>query len=346
MFPKVLSAFVVATLFTNASFGQFININITSNNGPNPNVALDGRSPVSLLAPLQLLGSGVWNDLPSVPTGSNLVDIFGVETAIDVTWDDNGADTLPFSFSMSLGSGNAENALDLTANYLAANTDFGQTPVEPSRITFSDLDPLSIWDLYFVSQGDAPGQGGTFTIGNETRTSAGSLPGGVDPFGEIPNGSTFIEGENFVVFERVFPNADGEIVVTLDHNGSIGGDDGFQILNGIQLVQTIVEEPNACDVNADGVCNSTDFAILRDNLFQFDGETSFAGRVDGDLNGDAVVDFFDYRLFKDDPLRIVSAPPATGVAAAATVPEPAAVGLLVSACWLFVLGHRLRGTGF
>lgn len=83
-------------------------------------------------------------------------------------------------------------------------------------------------------------------------------------------------------------------------------------------VMPFIAPPLGCDVNGNGACNSTDFATIRDNLFQ-------AGvREDGDLNGDGMIDFADYRLFKDDPLRVTGFDPP----AATAVPEPTSVALV------------------
>jgi glucose/arabinose dehydrogenase len=77
----------------------------------------------------------------------------------------------------------------------------------------------------------------------------------------------------------------------------------------------------ACDVNGNGVCNSTDMRILANHMFQ---PGSFG---DGDLTGDGMVDFADYRLLKDDPNRVVG----FDSPGDESVPEPAAIGLLLAA---------------
>lgn len=110
-------------------------------------------------------------------------------------------------------------------------------------------------------------------------------------------------------------------------------------LNGLQIVQ-LTAGPPACDVNLNGVCNSTDFATIRDSLFQFDGD---ATRADGDLNGDGMVNFADYRTFKDFPGRVVGFDSPSGLASAAGVPEPGSLALLgICSVLLMNAGSRRR----
>jgi hypothetical protein len=71
------------------------------------------------------------------------------------------------------------------------------------------------------------------------------------------------------------------------------------------------------DVDGDGSPDADDFFIIRDNLF--DAVTS---RSMGDLNSDNLVDFTDFRLWKN------AAPPS--VSAGLVIPEPAAIGLLLA----------------
>lgn len=84
-------------------------------------------------------------------------------------------------------------------------------------------------------------------------------------------------------------------------------------------ISAFVAPPLDCDVNDNGVCNTTDFEIIRDNLF------TEGARTDGDLNGDGTIDFADYRLFKDDPVRVVGL---DALSAGTAVPEPTSAALL------------------
>lgn len=111
-----------------------------------------------------------------------------------------------------------------------------------------------------------------------------------------------------------------------------GGDDStrfdnFQISN--------LEAPGAvCDINENGACNSTDFEILRDNLFT---EGNFNA---GDLDASGFVDFADYRIFKDHPLRVTGFDGA--LSASIAVPEPASVGLFACALLGACVARRSR----
>jgi hypothetical protein len=71
------------------------------------------------------------------------------------------------------------------------------------------------------------------------------------------------------------------------------------------------------DVNGDRIVDDTDFEILRSSFFQ-----TVTAREEGDLNGDGFVDFVDFNRWK------VASP---GAAASSTgVPEPVGVGLAIA----------------
>jgi len=87
---------------------------------------------------------------------------------------------------------------------------------------------------------------------------------------------------------------------------------------------------NTADVNADGVINIADYAVIRDHL-----EQSTAPWFNGDVNGNSFVDLNDFRAWT------IAAPPE--VVASLGVPEPcsALLALLTLACLARVAG-RLR----
>lgn len=286
---------------------QVININITSSAGTGTlGLGLDGTIAGPTTAPATYVGTA-WNDLGEIPTGTDLVDSEGNVTTVDVAWT-AGANGSNFSFSYAA-------PLDLLNNYLASNNGFGGE-VDPGTILFSGLDSGAQYDLYFVSQGDTAGQGAEFTIGTTTMISAGSDPAL----------ASFTEGVNFAKFTGVFANASGQISVSIDD----GEGSNFQALNGIQLIKAGTVVFDVCDVDLDGNCNSTDFDIILGNLLQP------GSRSDGDLNLDSVVDFEDFRLFKDDAVRVVGS---SVFASWAAVPEPASVSLLTIGA-LFAIGRR------
>ncbi|MCA9187796.1 MAG: LamG-like jellyroll fold domain-containing protein [Pirellulaceae bacterium] len=89
--------------------------------------------------------------------------------------------------------------------------------------------------------------------------------------------------------------------------------------NGASIRSLLDNPPVQGDVNGDGVVNIADFEPIRQNFLQ-----SVTTRAEGDLNLDGTVNFDDFRLWKSN---------AGAVAATASVPEPGtmvliAVGLL------------------
>lgn len=296
LFTASLAVLLTAPLAS----AQVININITSGNGNGTApLTLNGTIASATVAPATYNG-GNWNDLVNTPTGMDLIDSEGNATTIDVAFA-AGANAANGGFSFSYAAG-----LDLLNNYMASNNGFGGE-VDPGTITFGGLDSGSQWDIYFISQGDSAGQGSAFTIGATTLETTGSDPAA----------AAFIDGQNFVVFEDVFANGSGEITATID---DLAAGPNFQVLNGIQLVRAGTTVFDACDVNLDGSCNSTDFNTILGNLL------GPGGRTDGDLNGDSTVDFADFRIFKDDALRVVGS---SALASWAAVPEPTSIALLM-----------------
>jgi glucose/arabinose dehydrogenase len=89
----------------------------------------------------------------------------------------------------------------------------------------------------------------------------------------------------------------------------------------------------SCDINGNGVCNSTDMRVISQNMFKP------GGFEEGDLNGDGTVDFGDYRIFKDDPNRVVGFDPSE--VNDTQVPEPTTMLLLTMALPLFFRRTRL-----
>jgi hypothetical protein len=71
------------------------------------------------------------------------------------------------------------------------------------------------------------------------------------------------------------------------------------------------------DVNGDRVVNNADFDIIRGNFLN-----SATTREEGDLNRDGLVEFADFRIWKNE------VPP--GVGSAASIPEP---GTLILVEW-------------
>ncbi len=89
------------------------------------------------------------------------------------------------------------------------------------------------------------------------------------------------------------------------------------------------------DVDGNGTVEILDFNIIRDNLFEteIDGQPVLWG--DGDLTGDGLVGFEDFREWKE------FAPPEAVAAASFAVPEPGT--LVLAGCLLLALTFRTRG---
>ncbi len=95
---------------------------------------------------------------------------------------------------------------------------------------------------------------------------------------------------------------------------------GFDELRIGTTLADVTSDFLTCDVNGNGVCNSTDINIIAQHMYL---PGVFA---DGDVDGSGVVDFADYRIFKDHPARVVGFD-APGLGAG-EIPEPACIALL------------------
>jgi hypothetical protein len=106
------------------------------------------------------------------------------------------------------------------------------------------------------------------------------------------------------------------------NNYNFGGSIDSIILTTSGLVYT------AGDTNGDGEADLTDFDTIRNNFFN-----PVLGPTSGDLTNDGVVNYVDFRVWKDN---------ATPAALAALgIPEPTSVLLVVSAL-LFSVPFRGR----
>jgi hypothetical protein len=116
---------------------------------------------------------------------------------------------------------------------------------------------------------------------------------------------------------------------------AISGLPGAGVSNGVDLhvagVNSALAPALPGDVNGDGFVNTTDFNIILGAMF-----TNVTSRFEGDLTGDFLVDFADYREWKDAP----KTNPASGSGSNETIPEPANITLLVVALGIGSLARR------
>jgi len=156
---------------------------------------------------------------------------------------------------------------------------------------------------------------------DSTRTNVNAsqiLDGGVWQIGKDRNfaGRTFAGLiDDLVVWDHLLTDED---VAAIYEGG----------LNGIDAPTALLGDATAGDVNGDGLVNSEDFEIIRQNFWQ-----SVSDRTDGDLTSNGFVSFFDYAQWKQapkDPDPLV---------ASQAVPEPSSLILLASAA---LLGCRRR----
>jgi hypothetical protein len=112
------------------------------------------------------------------------------------------------------------------------------------------------------------------------------------------------------VFEYSLTAPDGTLNIVLSH----GATDNPRLE---ALTLEYFDPPVPGDVDGDGLVNNVDFDIIRGNFLN-----SATTRADGDLNRDFLVDFTDFRLWKDNV-------PA-GLGSLVDIPEP---GTLTLAEW-------------
>jgi hypothetical protein len=104
--------------------------------------------------------------------------------------------------------------------------------------------------------------------------------------------------------------------LTLASDTTLTTPNGFRApINGIQIINS-----TPGDVTGEGTVDINDFNVIRDHLFD-----TVSPHTDGDLNYDGIVDFFDFRYWKNN------APPAVAASVSLsdlTVPEPASALVL------------------
>lgn len=119
------------------------------------------------------------------------------------------------------GTRTSGGAIDLFTDY------HGNWGVGSWDLTVTGLDDSALYDLYLYASDDATGdgsvsQGATFTVDGQSGRA------------DSTNRSTFVEGENYVLFQNVSASG-GQIVI------NVADPEGVYLTNGFQVVR--VPEP-------------------------------------------------------------------------------------------------------
>ena len=181
------------------------------------NVNVDNVARTGLVGPVGGGGGATWNQ-SSAKTLNGLVDSFGAPTGIGYNCSlGNGPDDWPFA---------AEFALLRQGFYNWTGTD-------PANLVIKKLPSGKRFDLYIASYyPNESGSKGVFSTTNATATVGDQYN---DNGGKGGNATTWVQGQNFVVFENVLPDAAGNITITV--TGITDGTTTYRaMVNGFQLV--------------------------------------------------------------------------------------------------------------
>jgi hypothetical protein len=244
--------------------------------------------------PAGVLRTPNWNNLDG-PTGlmENLTadDAGGaVPSTTTVEWTSNNTWS-----STGLGEENNTapdgNDRNLMSGYLDT------TDISVTEVTVSGLDSGFVdgYDVYAYIKGGVNGRGGNYTIGTETQMHVDMAAFSGDyVFGD--------EGD-YIIFKNV-TGSSFTITATPTTPALFRAP-----LNALEVVCLFCGTAVRGDVNGDGVADNLDFDIIRMNFFD-----SAVTKEDGDLNRDGIVNWSDFREWKN----AVAAP-----GSSSAVPEPA-----------------------
>jgi hypothetical protein len=203
----------------------------------------------------------------------------------------------------------------LTAGYLdTLDTAAGAAMVTVSGIDAAILPSYDVY-VYFVSDSGA-NRGGAYTLtpggGGTPIVKYGSTL--ANPTMHVEDPGTDIDltlDGTYLKFSGLTANS-----FTLTGDASLTTPNGFRApINAIQIVKPTLPG----DVNRDGQVNLTDFHIIRGNLFK-----TGQSRAQGDLVGDGIVNFADYREWKNNvPAGLAASADLSGA-----IPEPGAALML------------------
>lgn len=180
-------------------------------------------------------GLETWN-LPTISgepllSVSSLLDATGATTGVGVSFVDlGGPDDWGYGSPLKL--------------LWRSGRQFYNGPGNAGSFTINGLTPGDTYNLWIASShlaGDATRNLGDWTTSN-TNTTGASIA--VNNTGQETNGSTWVAGANYVLFENVIVNGSGQITMT-EHAITPNLTDARVGFNGFQLVTAVVPEPSS-----------------------------------------------------------------------------------------------------
>ena len=183
------------------------------------NVDIDNTVRAGLVGPIGGLGA-VWNT-KATSSATNLLHSSGPPTTVGYT-------------STNLG-GPDEWGTPSLVMLRQGLRNFDTSPTNSQQLVINGLDPAKTYDLYIAS-GNLGGQGhnGVWATTNTTTTP------GDHPCGNTTdlNGSTWVVGNNYVVFRAVVPDGSGKITVN-GRSIAVPGFDCRLPMSGFQLIESV-----------------------------------------------------------------------------------------------------------
>lgn len=219
------------------------------------------------------------------------------------------------------------NALDNTTqkylNFLDLSSGFTVTPaVGPKVVTAlrfytandaTERDPAS-----YLFEGSNDGTNFVTIASGSLALPLGRNNGGLplDPVGQFTQTVNFTSGAAYATYRLTFPTLRNAGAANSMQIGEV------ELLEGIATV--------IGDADGDGVVDLADFDLIRGNF-----RKTVAAGDDGDLDFSTVVDFDDFRIWKN----------AFGGGGPASVPEPATLSMIAIGGLGVLLARRLRARG-
>ena len=222
-----------------------------------------------------------WNQMVDGPgfnvdvSRTGLVDSTGAATAVNFSVDG----------TVGMWSWGAPDLLMLTSGILGWDPD-----ANPYDLVFSGLTAGVKYDLYIASfHPNENGGRALFSTTNETTTQSPQI---VDNGGGGGNGATWVQGENYALFEKVESDGNGEIIINVSSDWTTDNSKRAYV-SGFQLTKSIIPtvagfpdpEDEATDVPRDVVLNWTPGQFANTHNVYLD--TVFDD-VDGAVLADAV----------------------------------------------------------